>query len=202
MALVCSTGGGSCCLQRAQVRGVAPSSGPIPLLSNSWRRMEEELGGEVDDSLPSSAEGELLGTDGASSVSTPIPDLPGLTTDFWEGSKWDTFGFIVQYLWAFGIVFALIACGIAVATYNEGATDFKETPVFKESMQSQELLEEPDSSGSDVFEVNPTEVAPNCWPTFWPTIMICLLEILLFNLLIFQDSLQMIRDALVLVNRV
>ncbi|CAA7394932.1 unnamed protein product [Spirodela intermedia] len=200
MALVCSTGGGSCCLQRAQVRGVAPSSGPIPLLSISWRKdgggrrgsalivcarkglssrtrrldnrgkkggatttapKEEELGGEVDDSLPSSAEGELLGTDGASSVSTPIPDLPGLTTDFWEGSKWDTFGFIVQYLWAFGIVFALIACGIAVATYNEGATDFKETPVFKESMQSQELLEEPDSSGSDVFEVNPTEVAPS-----------------------------------------
>lgn len=55
----------------------------------------------------------------------------------------------------------LIACGIAVATYNDGATDFKETPVFKESMQSQELLEEPDLSGSDVFEVNPTEVAPS-----------------------------------------
>lgn len=55
----------------------------------------------------------------------------------------------------------LIACGIAVATYNEGATDFKETSVYKESVQSQEFLEEQESSGSDVFEANPTEEAPN-----------------------------------------
>ncbi|TYH57880.1 hypothetical protein ES332_D08G118300v1 [Gossypium tomentosum] len=56
----------------------------------------------------------------------------------------------------------LIACGIAVvATYNEGATDFKETPAYKESVQSRELLEEPDVSNSDVFESNPTEVAPS-----------------------------------------
>ena len=55
----------------------------------------------------------------------------------------------------------LIACGIAVATYNDGATDFKQTAVYKESIQSRELLEEPDSSTSDVFEGNPTEVAPS-----------------------------------------
>lgn len=55
----------------------------------------------------------------------------------------------------------LVACGVAVATYNEGATDFKETPVYKESMQSRELLEEPDASNSDVFESNPTEQAPS-----------------------------------------
>ncbi|XP_012486448.1 uncharacterized protein LOC105800087 [Gossypium raimondii] len=91
----------------------------------------------------------------------PFPDLPGLQPDLWEGPKWDVFGFLVQYLWAFGIVFALIACGIAVATYNEGATDFKETPAYKESIQSQELLEQPDASNSDVFESNPTEVAPS-----------------------------------------
>jgi hypothetical protein len=48
-----------------------------------------------------------------------------------------------------------------VATYNEGATDFKQTPAYKESIQSGELLEEPDSSNSDVFESNPTEVAPS-----------------------------------------
>ncbi|KAB2066852.1 hypothetical protein ERO13_A09G177500v2 [Gossypium hirsutum] len=91
----------------------------------------------------------------------PFPDLPGLQPDLWEGPKWDVLGFLVQYLWAFGIVFALIACGIAVATYNEGATDFKETPAYKESIQSQELLEQPDASNSDVFESNPTEVAPS-----------------------------------------
>lgn len=48
-----------------------------------------------------------------------------------------------------------------MATYNEGATDFKETPAYKESIQSRELLEEPDASTSDVFESNPTEVAPS-----------------------------------------
>lgn len=55
----------------------------------------------------------------------------------------------------------LIACGIAVATYNEGATDFKDTTAYKESVQSRELLEEPDTSSPDVFESNPTEVAPS-----------------------------------------
>ncbi|KAE8722446.1 hypothetical protein F3Y22_tig00013960pilonHSYRG00071 [Hibiscus syriacus] len=106
-----------------------------------------------------------VGLGGSSSaVSTdgkPFPDLPGLQPDPFEGPQWDVLGFLVQYLWAFGIVFALIACGIAVATYNEGATDFKETPAYKESIQSQELLEQPDASSSDVFESNPTEVAPS-----------------------------------------
>ncbi|KAL5999879.1 hypothetical protein ACLOJK_034556 [Asimina triloba] len=55
----------------------------------------------------------------------------------------------------------LIACGIAVATYNEGATDFKETPAYKESTQTRELLDEPEASSSDVFEGNPTEAAPS-----------------------------------------
>ncbi|KAI9173439.1 hypothetical protein LWI28_001388 [Acer negundo] len=90
-----------------------------------------------------------------------ISDLPGLQPDFWEGPQWDGFGFFLQYMWAFGIVFALIACGIAVSTYNEGATDFKDTPAYKESIQSQEFLEEPDASNPDVFESNPTEVAPS-----------------------------------------
>ena len=81
--------------------------------------------------------------------------------DFWEGPQWDGLGFFVQYMWAFGIGFALVACGIAVATYNEGATDFKATPAYKESIQSRELLEEPEGSNSDVFELNPTEEAPS-----------------------------------------
>jgi hypothetical protein len=51
------------------------------------------------------------------------------------------------------------ACGVAVATYNDGATDFRNTPAYKESLQSQEFPEE-SSSGADVFEGNPTEVAP------------------------------------------
>lgn len=90
-----------------------------------------------------------------------MPKLPGEETDFWEGPQWDGFGFFVQYMWAFGVLFSLVACGIAVATYNDGATDFKSTPVYKEAIQSQELLEEPEASDSDVFESNPTEEAPS-----------------------------------------
>ncbi|EOA33917.1 hypothetical protein CARUB_v10021410mg, partial [Capsella rubella] len=35
-----------------------------------------------------------------------IKDLPGLEKDPWEGEQWDGLGFFVQYLWAFGILFA------------------------------------------------------------------------------------------------
>ncbi|EEF29721.1 uncharacterized protein LOC8268651 [Ricinus communis] len=112
---------------------------------------------------------EEVNADISSSSSVDVEDnyydilskLPKDETEFWEGPQWDALGFFLQYLWAFGIVFALIACGIAVATYNEGATDFKDTPAYKESVQSQELLEEPDASTSDVFESNPTEIAPS-----------------------------------------
>ncbi|ERN00983.1 hypothetical protein AMTR_s00002p00100650 [Amborella trichopoda] len=90
-----------------------------------------------------------------------LPELPGDKPDFWEGPQWDWLGFFVQYMWAFGGVFALIACGVAVATYNEGATDFKQTPVYKESVQSRGLFEEPGASDSEVFEANPTEEAPS-----------------------------------------
>ncbi|KAL3695826.1 hypothetical protein R1sor_009902 [Riccia sorocarpa] len=63
--------------------------------------------------------------------------LEGLEPDFWEGEQWDGFGFALQYLWAFGVLVSLVACGIAVRTYNTGATDFKDTAVFKEAMDSQ-----------------------------------------------------------------
>lgn len=36
-----------------------------------------------------------------------LPELPGEEPDFWEGAQWDALGFFVQYLWAFGIVFAV-----------------------------------------------------------------------------------------------
>ncbi|KAJ0229435.1 AT-rich interactive domain protein [Hirschfeldia incana] len=91
-----------------------------------------------------------------------VKDLPGLEPDPFEGPQWDGLGFFVQYLWAFGILFALISGGIAAGTYNEGATDFKETPVYKEAMESRDLLDEAEGSNSeDVFESNPTEVAPS-----------------------------------------
>lgn len=89
------------------------------------------------------------------------PKLPGDEPNFWEGPQWNTFGFIIRYLWAFGFLFALVACGIAVRTYNFGATDFKETPVYKEAIESQGLFDEaPETSNSQIFDINPTEEAP------------------------------------------
>ncbi|MBA0825997.1 hypothetical protein Goarm_010894, partial [Gossypium armourianum] len=35
-----------------------------------------------------------------------FPDLLGFQPNLWEGPKWDVLGFLVQYLLAFGIVFA------------------------------------------------------------------------------------------------
>lgn len=49
----------------------------------------------------------------------------------------------------------------AAENYNFGAKDFKETSAYKESIQSQELLEQLEASDSYVFESNPTEVAPS-----------------------------------------
>ncbi|GMI96347.1 hypothetical protein HRI_003304000 [Hibiscus trionum] len=123
--------------------------------------IEEENGGVVGIGVGLDNVGLGGSSSAVSADGKPFPDLPGLQPGPFEGPQWDALGFLVQYLWAFGIVFALIACGIAVATYNEGATDFKETPAYKESVQSRELLEQPDASNSDVFESNPTEVAPS-----------------------------------------
>ncbi|XP_062214812.1 uncharacterized protein LOC133915612 [Phragmites australis] len=143
--------------------------------SRTQRRLEERGGKkrrgggvaapDVDEDASAAAgeaaaewEGEPLGFE----VSTePMPELPEPETpDFWEGPQWEALGFFVQYMWAFGVVFGLVACGVAVATYNEGATDFRDTPAYKESIQSQEFPEESESSSADVFEGNPTEVAP------------------------------------------
>ena len=38
-----------------------------------------------------------------------LPELPGDKPDFWEGPQWDAFGFFVQYMWAFGIGFAVLS---------------------------------------------------------------------------------------------
>jgi hypothetical protein len=35
------------------------------------------------------------------------PVLPGDEPDFWEGPQWNALGFVVQYLWAIGIVVAV-----------------------------------------------------------------------------------------------
>ncbi|XP_058722384.1 uncharacterized protein LOC131594307 [Vicia villosa] len=94
----------------------------------------------------------------------PFPYRPPGTSkeaDFFEGPQWDTVGFIGEWLWILGGVFAVCGGGFAAINYNQGASDFKDTPAYKESVQSQELLEQPETSESDIFESNPTEVAPS-----------------------------------------
>lgn len=44
-----------------------------------------------------------------------LPELPGTQTDFWEGPQWDALGFFVQYMWAFGIVFAVYSLGFVAS---------------------------------------------------------------------------------------
>ncbi|XP_073036038.1 uncharacterized protein [Primulina eburnea] len=141
-----------------------PSSSPrTGKFDSKNRRTSSVTTKEQEDALEDTQLDEIAGDETVAAVDDGfvMPELPGEKPDFWEGPQWDSFGFFVQYMWAFGVLFALIACGIAVATYNGGATDFKETPAYKESIQSQELLEGPDASNSDVFESNPTEEAPS-----------------------------------------
>ncbi|CAM6043100.1 unnamed protein product [Sphagnum compactum] len=66
-----------------------------------------------------------------------VSQLEGKQPDFWEGEQWNWLGFVIQYLWVFGFVVSIIACLVAVRTYNLGATDFKNTEVFKEALESQ-----------------------------------------------------------------
>ncbi|KAL2642479.1 hypothetical protein R1flu_010066 [Riccia fluitans] len=90
--------------------------------------------------------------------------LEGLEPDFWEGEAWDGFGFFLQYLWALGVLISLVACGVAVRTYNTGAADFKDTAVFKEAMDSQVEM---DSSVFDQAETQAFSEPGQAPKPFW-----------------------------------
>jgi len=81
--------------------------------------------------------------------------LEGTTPDFWEGDSWNLLGFIIQYMWVFGVAVSIIACLVAVRTYNLGATDFKNTEVFKEAIEYQV-----DGGESSPFEESSNQEAP------------------------------------------
>ena len=73
---------------------------------------ENQQRNDLEDNKFNSIEGGAVGSfeDGAVAVAADgyvLPELPGDKPDFWEGPQWDAFGFFVQYLWAFGIVFAV-----------------------------------------------------------------------------------------------
>lgn len=64
---------------------------------------QEEVVGDVGEGAAVEDPGAYVSADGV-----PMPELPGVETDFWEGPQWNAFGFFIQYLWAFGIIFGVI----------------------------------------------------------------------------------------------
>lgn len=126
-------------------RPIIPPCGSLPLLTrtsnivtfakrtrkfesrnktNSTSTKEELLGDPTAE-----IGGELGAVDsGESFEGYVLPDLPGLEKDFWEGPEWDGFGFFIQYMWAFGIVFAVIylfLCSCLVANSFMNFDDLK-----------------------------------------------------------------------------
>jgi len=80
------------------------------------------------------------------------PPMPGDEPDFFEGPQWNAVGLVVQYLWAIGIAIAIIACIYAVRTYNDGASDFKQSDVYQSAI---ELSVEPSTSDVDIADDAP-----------------------------------------------
>lgn len=76
---------------------------PISTKEDGEEEKESELASEINyGDATGTAEGAVDVDDGF-----VMPKLPGEEPDFWEGPQWDGLGFFVQYLWAFGILFAV-----------------------------------------------------------------------------------------------
>eukprot|EP00475_Leptophrys_vorax_P002187 TRINITY_DN11244_c0_g1_i1.p3 TRINITY_DN11244_c0_g1~~TRINITY_DN11244_c0_g1_i1.p3 ORF type:complete len:169 (-),score=1.72 TRINITY_DN11244_c0_g1_i1:976-1482(-) len=46
------------------------------------------------------------------------PPMPGDEKDLWEGPQWDVLGFVLEYLWVFGLVLAVVSSIYAVNNYG------------------------------------------------------------------------------------
>lgn len=93
-----------------------------PGLSSRTRRLEkrENKGEEAAEETGGVSSGaESGGGVGEIEYSTePMPKLEGLEPDFWEGPQWNAFGFFVQYLWAFGILFGVESCYLFIILFK------------------------------------------------------------------------------------
>lgn len=86
------------------------------LVPTTTKEQSEEQNGGYDDIEFADEDGgdrTVVNTrfrgDPADAPKFSIKDLPGLEPDPFEGPQWDGLGFFVQYLWAFGILFAVIS---------------------------------------------------------------------------------------------
>ncbi|KAK7380035.1 hypothetical protein VNO78_32382 [Psophocarpus tetragonolobus] len=118
-------------------------------------------------------------------LTSKIRKLVGKEPDFWEGEQWEWFGIFAKYLWIFGFVFGAIFAVYGFFTFQEPPKEVKEKSERLYGVQSgkrsnvdsyeeadvdagvesndisSDIFEEPDVYDSDVFESNPTEVAPS-----------------------------------------
>ncbi|BAU02803.1 hypothetical protein LR48_Vigan10g020400 [Vigna angularis] len=103
----------------------------------------------------------------------------------WEGPQWDLLGFFVQYSWIIGFGVAVCVSLYGCLTYQEPPKEVREEMERKygvrsgvesgvesdaesgaesranSSSESSDVFEETDAYDSDVFDSNPTEVAPS-----------------------------------------
>eukprot|EP00243_Klebsormidium_subtile_P003213 TRINITY_DN1643_c0_g1_i2.p1 TRINITY_DN1643_c0_g1~~TRINITY_DN1643_c0_g1_i2.p1 ORF type:complete len:190 (-),score=13.60 TRINITY_DN1643_c0_g1_i2:164-733(-) len=68
----------------------------------------------------------------------PWLDEPGI----WEGERWNLLGTFVQWMPLFALIFAALGGAVAVASYNGGAADYKETEEYQAAVQNQKEAEE------------------------------------------------------------
>ncbi|GAQ92773.1 hypothetical protein KFL_011310020 [Klebsormidium nitens] len=68
----------------------------------------------------------------------PWLDEPG----FWEGERWNLLGTFVQWMPLFALIFAALGGAVAVASYNGGAADYKETEEYQAAVQNQKEADE------------------------------------------------------------
>ncbi|WVZ13716.1 hypothetical protein V8G54_011282 [Vigna mungo] len=95
----------------------------------------------------------------------------------WEGPQWDLLGFFVQYSWIIGFGVAVCVSLYGCLTYQEPPKEVRDEMERKygvrsgvessaesranSSSGSSDVFEDTDAYDSDVFDSNPTEVAPS-----------------------------------------
>lgn len=108
------------CLQRAH-RATPPCLTPL-LGGSTWRRAPRvvcSVSGSPKKATGGAKKALVLRVEDPLAGRTYRPAMPGDEPGFWEGSRWDLLGFVLQYLWAFGIVLAAVASIYAVQNYSE-----------------------------------------------------------------------------------
>ncbi|KAK7364070.1 hypothetical protein VNO80_12431 [Phaseolus coccineus] len=106
-----------------------------------------------------------------------VNDILREEAEFWEGPQWDLLGTFVKYSWIIGFGVAVCVSLYGCLTYQPPSKEVMEEierkygvrsgvessgeSSAKSSGESNDVFEDLDSYDSDVFDSNPTEVAPS-----------------------------------------